>query len=279
MLSSNINRSFAQHMNVTLEPDPRTPSVTAGLPRRTISVETIVVDGIDRPIVDANGRRIASDRDGQERFWRWFGDSAVVDHLGRPTPQFHGTSRSFDAFDTRRGELGSHFGTHAQANAAASIAIQKKGVGCVIPVYLSIKSPLRLVDVGAFDSEEVGRQLAEMGLISGAEADRYFRALYDEDCKPRAIQAELQSAISAAGYDGVVYLNRQEGLRTNATGEKVSDDEIRKRYPEAMDSYIAFRSSQVKSAIGNCGLFSRLQSTLTDQPAIVGSSTRARLRP
>lgn len=68
-----------------------------------------------------------------------------------------------------------------------------------------------------------------------------------------------QKIISAkkAGHDGIIYLNRYEGitletiLRAESKGvdlDKLTDDEFRKFVPEAQDSYIAFYSVQIKVA-------------------------------
>jgi hypothetical protein len=78
--------------------------------------------------------------------------------------------------------------------------------------------------------------------------------------------AKIRSA-KAAGYQGIVYLNRFEGLSTEVICrlsdeglleklDAMSDAEFRKAVPQAQDSYIVFRPEQIKSAVGNCGDFS-----------------------
>jgi hypothetical protein len=42
-------------------------------------------------------------------FWRWFGDSAVIDEYGRPHLLFHGTNQDFDHFSVER--LGENTGS------------------------------------------------------------------------------------------------------------------------------------------------------------------------
>lgn len=77
--------------------------------------------------------------------------------------------------------------------------------------------------------------------------------------------AAIKSA-KAAGHDGIVYLNRYEGLssevieRLSDSGalaklDRMSDADFRRAVPEARDSYIAFEPAQIKSAIGNAGTF------------------------
>ncbi len=45
---------------------------------------TIEVDGKERTVYNSNGKRIAKSKEALTNFWRWFGDSKVVDERGRP---------------------------------------------------------------------------------------------------------------------------------------------------------------------------------------------------
>lgn len=58
----------------------------------------ITVDGTDRPTLSSNGQPIHSTVEGVENFWRWFGDSKVVDDQGRPLVVYHGTSADIKIF-------------------------------------------------------------------------------------------------------------------------------------------------------------------------------------
>lgn len=51
---------------------------------------TIDVDGVARPTVNSAGNRIADTDEGLRNFWRWFGDSKVVDDEGRPRVVYRG---------------------------------------------------------------------------------------------------------------------------------------------------------------------------------------------
>lgn len=59
---------------------------------------TIEVDGVHRPVENSKGQPIAQTFDGLLAFWRWFGDSKVVDAEGRPLVVYHGTTTEFTVF-------------------------------------------------------------------------------------------------------------------------------------------------------------------------------------
>ena len=185
-----------------------------------------------------------------DAFKRWFNDSKVVDSNGKPLVVYHSTNAlpwganniGFSAFITDTSEGGAHFGTKDQANSFGAGANRR-----IMPVYLSLKKPLRLVDAGSFEAEYLAPQLADMGII-----DSYEDIITTKDA---------QKAIEAAGYDGIIYLNRREGAKdyhgedsiSSEALDAMSDADVREQFPDAEDSYIAFHPQQVKSAIGNNG--------------------------
>ena len=83
--------------------------------------EFVNINGYDKPTTNNNGDFIYHSIEGIINFWNWFDDSVIIDKLDRPLIMYHGTQYDFDIFKT-----GDHFWNQ------------------VIPVYLSIKNPLRL---------------------------------------------------------------------------------------------------------------------------------------
>lgn len=102
-------------------------------------------------------------------FKAWFGDSKVVDEEGNPLVVYHGTAYDFNQFEKRMknfdsSELGYYFtsapiydpkkghyyGSTASeyANYAKSISIRDNSAENIMPVYLSIKNPLRIDSKG-----------------------------------------------------------------------------------------------------------------------------------
>ena len=60
--------------------------------------DNVLIDGRLRSRVNADGHPIEISTEGLTAFWRWFGDSKVVDEAGRPIPVYHGSATAFDAF-------------------------------------------------------------------------------------------------------------------------------------------------------------------------------------
>lgn len=154
----------------------------------------------------------------------------------------------FQEFDTKSSEMGSHFGSKEQAGDFTGSEPEQRGH--MYPVHLNIKNPIRLEDYGSFSPRRA------MGQLSKEIVGKSFK--YLENSEP---QEALQNALKEHGHDGIVYLNRREGL--NDYGKRpnpenlshLGDDAFKKIYPEAQDSYIAFDPEQIKSATGNQGTF------------------------
>ncbi|CAM6006571.1 unnamed protein product [Sphagnum balticum] len=185
-------------------------------------------------------------------FVNWFGDSKSVDEDGKPKVFYHGTTNNFTAFAPGRGaQLGSHFGTPEQANARVKGFEDYGYKPQVMPVYLSIKNPLRLTDYGDFSPSDVAPQLKDMGIID----ENLYNDATEGFGKKQDLDRKLKNAIKKKGYDGVVYLNRREGSEADDSDNDLSDEEFKAKYPDAQESWIAFSPTQVKSAIGNSGAF------------------------
>lgn len=245
---------------------------TTPLPAGTTEIE---VDGVMRPALNSEGRPIHWSEEGVRNFWRWFGDSKNVDADGRPLVVYHSTNAisaedkaGFSVFDTKISELGSHFGTIDQANSFGNSNRRR-----LMPAYLSIKNPLRLRDYGSFSRMEVPFQLETLGLIT-SEQEESIRGMAEKDAL-----AEMQRVIRAAGYDGVVYLNRREGAAQHSMAgdnylDEMTDDEVKAAYPEAQDSWIALNPTQIKSATGNSGAFDPANPSILMQSAYHGTPHR-----
>lgn len=111
---------------------------------------TLVVDGVVRSTTNSLGKRIAPTEEGIHDFWKWFGDSQVVDVQGRPLVVYHGTKAAtfggieegevrwdlpFAEFDaTGRTEPGVYF--------TPSLSVARH-YGTPVPFYLRALAPVR----------------------------------------------------------------------------------------------------------------------------------------
>jgi hypothetical protein len=104
---------------------------------------TITVDGVERSTLNSNGQAIHPTVEGVENFWRWFGDSKVVDESGRPLVVYHGTKADFKDNVFKLGEI-----AHGRASGDGFYFTSKKEIanahgkdGHVMPVYLKSNDP------------------------------------------------------------------------------------------------------------------------------------------
>jgi hypothetical protein len=224
------------------------------------------------------------------KFKKWFQGSKIVDAEGKPLVVYHATAaeNDFSRFNKRVGDIGNHFGTLAQAEDRSeySTRFNDEAPSRIMPVYLSIKRPLRLRDAGAWNADNLKHQLLELFPNDAARIGRNF---VNEGLKSTK---DIREFIQSNGYDGVVYANTGEtagakeyreaiaiarsaleselralgkpshvyDTETQATPRYVAYSAAEKAYQDfreknAEDSYISFSPTQIKSAIGNNGSF------------------------
>lgn len=234
-------------------------------------------------------------------FQAWFGESKIVDGAGKPMVVYHSTAvdKNFDMFKRSQRDVGIHFGTKGQANDRQDYmrgkAPAKRGTAeRTYPVYLAIKKPLRLGDIGAWDAMNLQYALTrpDMGK-NGITNEEVKRAMVSAGySNPRGQLVALRDLIKSKGYDGIVYKNTGEVEGSQALREKMDkardemyaktgwpkskngfsvEDQKNEAYSDWIvaqsaeqefretngeDSYIAFDPEQIKSAIGNSGAFS-----------------------
>lgn len=156
-----------------------------------------------------------------KNFKNWFGDSKVVDDKGQPLMLFHGTKTFFDVFKpSSRGAQGPGiYFTDSPKEAGMYTRSSTSGGENVVPVYISMKNPLRVKgDQNVFD-------------MVGAGDDN------------------LVDVLKKKGYDGIIWENKEspwsrkimQEAGLEATGDTTH--------------YVVFDPKQIKSAIGNKGTF------------------------
>jgi hypothetical protein len=239
--------------------------------------EVITVDGVARPTVNSEGLPIHSTEEGVRNFWRWFGDSTVVDEQGRPLVMYHGTLEDFNVFqlesDKRRAYGFNRFGFWFDQSPATPSYFAGSTGGNVMPTYLAIKKPLILKSEPLFTEDRKAlNRAARLGNFG--EFNKLFRNLdrvdaWDVLMRAAGIQftpdgkvdwkqhnekeiedrvAEFVNNLKDEGYDGI----RLDDTLVDAGsryGQPRGDIET--------NWVIAFEPGQIKSAIGNRGEFSQ----------------------
>lgn len=158
-------------------------------------------------------------------FKRWFGDWEGASRFASKTIDANGEPRVFyhgtvHAFDSFEQVPGHDAGLHFGTLAQASMRVARAGAH-LIPVFLNVRNPRRSHDKGRWNARSLG-------------------------------------ALRRKGQDGVVYLNRYEGITTGnvvrACEAKVDVDRLSpaaflKWFPEAEDSWVVIDNGQIRSAL------------------------------
>ena len=193
--------------------------------------DTLDIDGVARPTTNSKGQPIAQTEEGVRAFWRWFGDSKVVDGEGRPLVVYHGTRTQFDTFQvgTASGWGSGIYLTDNRQQAADEYAYGDDGR--VIDGYVAISNPFRgNPNWGALE-----------GTKAWAQASRRWKFIEDAWQEDTAF---VGAAIRELGFDGIVAENSN-----NIDGLEV----------------VAFRPEQIKSATGNRGTFDPARPSILEQ--------------
>lgn len=102
--------------------------------------DTIEVDGKTRPTTNVNGKPIAQTEEGLRNFWRWFGESKVVDADGRPLVVYHGTDKKFSKINLKKGAQGLFWFT-SDKSAIEAGEVGAAGRGGIMELYAKIDGP------------------------------------------------------------------------------------------------------------------------------------------
>jgi hypothetical protein len=213
------------------------PAMEANMRAATLSKDDYIrIDRRLRPRKNNLGQEIASTDEGLCNFWKWFGDSKTVDDQDRPVVKFHGTEADFQQF--RHGDVGFHVGSAKAANSRMDDALRDDGLKLhsphIMPLYVAIKNPLRLPDVGDWGNpDSIVNTLADLLVQDDELCERYEAAAYSTPETGDNLQG-FRAVFERMGFDGVVYDNVGEG---------------------GGDSHIAFHPTQIKSATANNGSF------------------------
>jgi hypothetical protein len=213
-------------------PAMRNKVQTTGLPRFSLR-DTVNVDGTERPATSSTNKPIYPTEEGTKNFWRWFKDSAVVDDEDRPLVVYRGVDTDYGttARVSKEGALGAGIYTTPSASFASSYA--EGEAPNVMPLYVSLQKPLLLKHKG--------------------NEDPMIMALVQLGMKQDKAEAMVEKAYEEKGYIGKQVMNRAlsqgyDGLMQYRDGK--------------LTEIVAFKPTQIKSAIGNVGKFDPVEPSI-----------------
>ncbi len=170
-------------------------------------------------------------------FKQWFGRSQVTTTTGKPKVVYHATNNDFTRFDPERGA-----GVAGQGIYMTDTRPTDDSYGLfVMPLYAAIENP---ADFRAGDSS-----ISDMAETFGMKRLADIRGIPEMRLWTQTFRLNMLRA----GYDGALLRSPQDG----------------KTY------YVAYNSHQVKSALGNNGLFSRASDDIRYSRAPAAPATQA----
>ena len=223
--------------------------------KRTMRISEIEMpDTIDgKPTRNNLGQLIHPTVEGIKNFWRWFGDSKVVDSKGRPLVMYHGTYPTkmqsgkmlgdFDAFNRKAStEIVKRIPSYDQVGLWFSSKPGNPGAegygNFIYPVYL------RAIDYKRTTFDAMVKTMYR--LAAGESSGKDFSPAMAKDVEP------YREFLRDNGYDSVLIFH--DSSRENYSTE-FKDQTV----------WIVLEPEQVKSAVGNNGNFSPNSQKITEK--------------
>jgi len=192
---------------------------------------TLMVDGTERPALNSNGKPIHWSEEGIRNFWRWFGDSKVVDARGRPLVVYHGSPdirfiKEEAIFKSQKDRI-----LLGRSEAAHWFSSDKR-------TAKSYADPRRAFDYQNSEEGVIESYLRiENPLVFHADGQEWKTA------QKRGKTSDVIEEARASSKDGVIINN-------------VRDDYNNSRSTRPTRTFTVFESTQIKSSTGNTGAFS-----------------------
>lgn len=198
----NVVDSLAQQgnevFNQSLDIARQNEELDAKFPEYTEN--TININGIEKSVFNSNGDRIAKSKEALENFYKWFGDSKVVNEKGEPLVVYHSTNAEFDTFSKRKQKGG----VFAKGFYFSKIKERTTPYGIkTLSTYLKMKNPF-IIENGDGLSSAIANQLeiTKKEIAKKYGHDRYYENFPTDTAYRNFLQDK--------GYDGIVSEATQE---------------------------------------------------------------------
>jgi site-specific DNA-adenine methylase len=241
---------------------------------------TIDVDGKQRSALNSDGKPIAQTDEQIRNFWRWFGDSKVVDEQGRPLVVYHGTNKSFDVFDSNK--IGKSHGRSEGAGfyftTSKETASSYADGGEPMSVYLSIENPIGY-DAPGFRPAQLKKVLLSAAKIEAERegsdqrdgflanfGDTYSQGVQGAASEAARLIANDETALDQLGGivgSGVPADIVNEALRQSLGFDGFVSNGFSNIRGEGGVIWVATDPTQIKSATGNRGTFDGTDERIT----------------
>jgi hypothetical protein len=232
-------------------------------------------------------------REALENFWRWFGDSKVVDASGRPLVLYHGTGTTIDEFKyefTNQGNDQHGSGFYFTTDYKQALGYTKRTMSDtpklggedkpnVIAVYLALREPLDSEFVGGGLTKANVRKYIERSPILDEALENWGDVNYEGKA---AVMRKAIDAYYSPTSDRQPKVRAMFSLATDFYGDHVREfneavrdistyDGVVAKFENGVSHYVAFFPEQVKSATANVGTFDPMTGNILHQPAYHGS--------
>ena len=240
--------------------------------------DTIKINGVDRPTTNSEGKAIHPTQEGIINFWKWFGDSKVVDEQGRPEVVYHGTSQDISVFNTDGGKgktygTGSFFSSNPDTSATYTGGSNN---GNMIPVYLHMEKPTVLDAQGSnWNRLNKNTRVILPKVTVSAQVDEDMLAALEDRTPEEGATYKLKARNTTLGKllpddfryiddygstDDIARWARQKGyaglIINNVVDQGATGNFANERSSTPSTIYVVYNANQIKSAIGNNGEYS-----------------------
>lgn len=173
-----------------------------------------------------------------DNFWKWFGNSKIVDENGNPLICYHGTSSEFKAFNKKKiGQRDNGFyGKGFYFSPVQHTAKYYSQNGQIMAVYLSIQNPLDLSEYVDQKIEDISTEkLKELGIYDKKITDKNGIMSFENYINYFNLGDKLTKQAIQNGYDGIsvkhkiheiiaFYPNQIKSVDNNGDWSSISDN-------------------------------------------------------